>query len=167
MFMDERTDVDKDKPPALMIAYTPLSPANAEIIGSCLNRNKTNDMMYWQKPDGYNEDFKGSRNFTNHFMFPNPNPERFDICTLKYYRDKSLTTIKNLITMFLLQLDWATFWKNYFSPRSLPFIPFHFLDSWEGEFDEQWWLGKKYFLDELPFNAPLCFSFFNSRRPIG
>ena len=48
MFMDERTDVDKDKPPALMIAYAPakgstrngeIVRSNEEVIVSCLQRN--------------------------------------------------------------------------------------------------------------------------------
>ena len=49
MFTDERKDVDKDKPPALMIAYTPSSPKNAEIIGSCLNGNKSNETKGYEE----------------------------------------------------------------------------------------------------------------------
>ena len=49
MFTDSRTDVDKDKPPALMIAYTPLSPKNPKIIGSCLHRNKSNDTKGYEE----------------------------------------------------------------------------------------------------------------------
>ena len=49
MFTDERTDVDKDKPPALMIAYTPLRPKNTEIIESCLHRNKSNDTKHYEE----------------------------------------------------------------------------------------------------------------------
>ena len=39
------------------------------------------------------------------------------------------------------------------------------LDSWEEEFDERWWLGKKYFLKkyELSFKKPLHIPLLNDR----
>ena len=37
--------------------------------------------------------------------------------------------------------------------------------SWDIEFDERWWLGKKYILKsyKLPFNKPMEFPFINER----
>ena len=58
MFMDERTDVDKDKPPALMIAYAPakgstingeIVRSNEEVIKSCLQRNESKNMKGYKE----------------------------------------------------------------------------------------------------------------------
>ena len=37
MFTDEMIDFRQDKPPAILIAYTPLKPKNTDTINSCLN----------------------------------------------------------------------------------------------------------------------------------
>ena len=37
MFTDEMIDFRQDKPPAILIAHTPLKPKNTDTINSCLN----------------------------------------------------------------------------------------------------------------------------------
>ena len=49
MFNDEMVDFRQDKPPAILIAHTPLKPKkNSHIIGSCINENKHEEKGYEQ-----------------------------------------------------------------------------------------------------------------------
>ena len=49
MFTDEMVDFRQDKPPAILIAHTPLKPKkNSHIIGSCIKENKQEEKGYAQ-----------------------------------------------------------------------------------------------------------------------
>ena len=49
MFTDEIVDFRQDKPPAIIIAHTPLNPKkNSYIIGSCIKENKYEEKGYEQ-----------------------------------------------------------------------------------------------------------------------
>ena len=48
MFTDEMVDFRQDKPPAILIAHTPLKPKNVHVIGSCIKENKQEEKGYAQ-----------------------------------------------------------------------------------------------------------------------
>ena len=49
MFTDEMVDFRQDKPPAILIAHTPLKPKkNSYVIVSCINENKHEEKGYEQ-----------------------------------------------------------------------------------------------------------------------
>ena len=53
MFTDELIDFRQDKPPAILIAHTPLKPKNTDTINSCLNvtikKNKHNEEKEYEE----------------------------------------------------------------------------------------------------------------------
>ena len=48
MFTDEMVDFRQDKPPAILIAHTPLKPKNVHVISSCIKENKLEEKGYAQ-----------------------------------------------------------------------------------------------------------------------
>ena len=43
MFTDEMVDFRHDKPPAILIAHTPIEPKNIDLISSCVKENKQDE----------------------------------------------------------------------------------------------------------------------------
>ena len=48
MFTDEMVDFRQDKPPAILIAHTPLKPKNVHVISSCINESKHEEKGFEQ-----------------------------------------------------------------------------------------------------------------------
>ena len=139
MFTDETVNFRQDNSPALLVAHVPVKPKNFHIIHACLENSKS------YKEEDYAEAVKcideNVKNKTEIFQdIPND--------TKDFLGDKYETVpIGNTNKIFA-----------HIKCFDIP-------DSWEFEFDERFWLGKKYSLTkyEFPLDRPLFIPLINDR----